>query len=489
MSEQSEQLRQGLARPTCRKSLIPTKEDGLVSRAVQLKPALVYLLVGLVGIISMVVLTPPFQVPDEPGHFYRAYQLSELQLRGSVRNGKAGGMLPSSLSELFKNFLSGDITWYTWQPVVARPLRQTMLSLNRPLEPNTREFIDFTNVAFYSPMAYLPQAIAIAGGRWMGAGPLALLYLARLANALVAVALLTWAVRLMPIGREAVMLAALLPMVVFECASVSPDAGVIGTAFLFTAVALRAQLRDGWTSGEVVVAAISGLVFCSEKPVYAPLLVLGFPAVLTGVRIKQKLIVQLVILVVALGATVFWIFFSLSKTVTLLSGMNPTNQLVYIYKHPFVYCKIFVYSLIHYSVFYYKSLVGILGWMRVPLPKFAYILPLGALLLGFLAQHRDGARLPAYAVAWNALLLTGSIFLIMTSQYLIFTHVGSQAILGAQGRYFIPLLPLFIATACSVARLRLSPKASSLAFLGMTAIVGVEILIADIAIVRAYQVF
>jgi len=32
----------------------------------------------------------------------------------------------------------------------------------------------------------LPQAIAIAAGRWLGAGPLALLYRGRLANALLA---------------------------------------------------------------------------------------------------------------------------------------------------------------------------------------------------------------------------------------------------------------------------------------------------------------
>jgi uncharacterized membrane protein len=134
-------------------------------------------------------------------------------------------------------------------------------------------------------MAYLRQAIAIIGGRWAGASPLALLYLARFANALVAVALLTWAVRLMPIRREAVMMVGLLPMAVFEYASAAPDAGLIGTAFLYTALALRAQLKSDWTAGEVVVAGVSGLVFCSQKPVYAPLLLLALPAALTGSRV------------------------------------------------------------------------------------------------------------------------------------------------------------------------------------------------------------
>ena len=143
--------------------------------------------------------------------------------------------------------------------------------------------------------------------RQAGAGPLALLYLAWLANALVAVALLTWAVRLMPIAPEAMMAAALLPMALFEYASAAPDAGVIGTTFLFTAIALHTLLRGGWTAGEVAVAAVSGLVFSSQKPVYAPLLVLGVPTVLTGGRVKQTLLAQAAVLLVALGGTAFWL--------------------------------------------------------------------------------------------------------------------------------------------------------------------------------------
>jgi uncharacterized membrane protein len=455
-----------------------------------LSPALVCFLLGLVGALSMVILTPPFQVPDEQEHFHRAYQLSELQLRGVVQDGRAGGMLPSSLIELSEHFL-GTRAIHTTEPrrITAQPLRQTWLALDRPLNPDRREFVDFTSTAFYSPMGYLPQAIAIMGGRWAGAAPLTLLYLARLANALVAVAMLTWAVRLMPIGREAVMVAGLLPMAVFEYASAAPDAGVITTAFLFTAVALRMQLRGSGTVVEVALATVSGLIFCSQKPAYAPLLFLGLPSALAGSRIRLTLLAQAVILVVALGGTAFWIRFSLSKDIAPLPGMSVTDQGAYIATHPVAYCKAIVHSLWSYSAFYYKSLIGVLGWLQLTLPNFAYVLPAGALLLSVLAQPRDAPRLPAYAVVWNVFLLTGSILLIMTSVYLIFNQVASRMVENVQGRYFIPLLPLSIATACSIVRLRPSRKGSLVAFLVVTAIIAVQLLTADMAIVRAYQVF
>lgn len=453
-----------------------------------LSSLLVCLILGLAGAISMIVLTPPFQVPDEQEHFHRAYQLSELQIGHIELNGRAGGILPSSLIELSEAFL-GTRAPHAGPQITAQPFHQTWMALNWPLQPERREFVDFTGTAFYSPMGYLPQALAITAGRWAGAGPLALLYLARLANALVAIALLSWAVRVMPIGREATMVVGLFPMAVFEYASVAPDAGVIGTAFLFTAVALRAQLRDKWTVGGTAVAAVSGLVFCSQRPMYAPLLVLGLPAALTGNRRKQALLAHVVILVVALGATGFWISFALSKSIAPLPGSSVTEQLSYITANPLAYYKAIATTLYHKILIGYKSLIGILGWMRFELPKFSYFLAPVALLLSVMAQPRDVRRLPVYGVVWNVFLLTGIVCLIMTAEYLIFSPVGSRTVSGAQGRHLIPLLPLLVATICSVVTLRIPGKASLALFTVVTAIVAVQILTADILIVRAYQLF
>ena len=336
-------------------------------------PALVCFLLGLIGALSMIILTPPFQVPDEQEHFHRAYQLSELQLRGVVQDGAAGGILPSSLVELSEHFL-GARAIHAERRITAQPLRYTRLVLGRPLNPDRREFVDFTSTAFYSPMGYVPQAIAIVGGRWAGAGPLMLLYLARLANALVALVLVSSAVWLMPIAPEAVMVAGLLPMAVFEYASAAPDAGVIGTAFLFTSVALRAQLRGGWTAGEVAVAAVSGLVFCSQKPVYAPLLVLGLPAALTGGRAKQILLAHAAIVVVALGGTAFWIVFSWSHVVLAVPGTglarpNLARQAGYISTYPFAFAWTIARTFRYYESFYYQTLIGVLGWAQAVSPE------------------------------------------------------------------------------------------------------------------------
>src|SRR6516225_3176837 len=236
------------------------------------RPGLVCLLLGLLGTLPLVVLTPPFHVPDENQHFLRAYQLSELQFTAVMQEGEARSvmpaslearaMLPSSLIELVESF-SGTRVVFNPGPTSAQPLHRTWLALKRPLDPERRELVSLP-FTMKAPPSYLPQAIAMAVGRWLGAGPLARLYSGRLANALVAVIVLAWAVQLMPIGRELTMLFGLLPMATYEYASVSADATVITSAFLFTAVALRAQLRGHWNPGEVALAVVSGLVFCTQ---------------------------------------------------------------------------------------------------------------------------------------------------------------------------------------------------------------------------------
>ena len=57
------------------------------------------LLIGLLGSLAFSILTPPFQVPDEQQHFYRAYQLSTLDLTGTRMDKRLGAILPSALPE------------------------------------------------------------------------------------------------------------------------------------------------------------------------------------------------------------------------------------------------------------------------------------------------------------------------------------------------------------------------------------------------------
>ena len=458
----------------------------VLARLAMANVAFLYLVLSLLGVIPLVLLTPPFQVPDEPQHLFRAYQLSELDLRSVVQAGSAGAVLPSSLVELADRFL-GSRAIHTSRPVNPSPLNNTLGALRIPLDPGRREFTDFTGAAFYSPLPYLPQVAAVFIGRLAGFGPLGLLYAARLANGLTALLIVTAALRVLPVGGMALFVLGLLPMVLFQFASASPDAAVISTAFLFTAIAMRARFRRHWSGMEVGVACLAGAVFCSLKPVYAPLLMIGLPAALRRVSAGHVLAVHAVLVAVVLGTTALWQTYSSSSLVLPFEGTNLSAQLAGIMAHPGPFAMTVARTLWWNTPFFFHSMIGQLGWLTIKLPAIMYLMPVAALLVCMLLGSRaQEPRIGLVEAAWQSVLLGASGLLIFVALYLYCTPVGLGVVNGVQGRYFLPLAGLVaVVLSATIPSLRLHKP---LPVLIVFFLVATEVLLTSGVVAYSYEV-
>lgn len=451
-------------------------------------PALACLLIGLLGAGPLVLITPPFQVPDEVQHFDRAYQLSEGVLLGTGQDGRHGGMLPSSLPVLARRFL-GINTDAEGHPITRQPLAQTWRALSLPLDPAKREFVEFNGVGAYAPLAYLPQALAIAIGRAAGAGPLALLWLARAANALVAIALVSVAVGLMPVGQVPALLFGLLPMALYEYASVSPDALVISGSFLLAALGLRALVRGSWRWGEVLAAAVAGAVVCSIKPVYAPLLVIALPAALVAARRRHHLQALAIILAVALGTTAAWFAFAAGHIIGDRHGSIPTDQLGFMGADPLRFLKVIAVTIRLRAAAYVYAAIGVLGWLTLWLPGFVYQAVAIGLVAACVTRRADAPRLPLLSLVWCLLLFVGGAGLVMTAMYLVWTPVGGWMVHGVQGRYLLPLLPLIAAILGSLPAWRAGPRMSAIQLAVVAGIALLNAVTVVLTVGHAYAVF
>jgi len=89
----------------------PTAPDPALSGRGLATPHRVALLVGLLGGLALVFLTPPFEVPDEPAHLLRAYNYAEGAPTATAADGTIGLPLPAGLHEL------ADLTIGTGLPV------------------------------------------------------------------------------------------------------------------------------------------------------------------------------------------------------------------------------------------------------------------------------------------------------------------------------------------------------------------------------------
>ena len=455
----------------------------------------IYNWLGGLSLFLLVFLVPPFQVPDEPQHFFRSYQLSKLEVWARVQDGVAGSELPASLPELVQHFM-GTTVLHTSRVVPSQRLVDTLGELRRPLDAGRTIFVDMSGIQSYAPLPYIPQALAIAAGRALGVGPLGLLYMGRLANALVAALTTAIAISLFPVGRTFALLVALLPMTQFMTASVSPDALTIASALLFTAVLARFLTDGKWPVQRQLAAFVSGLAMCIVKIVYLPLLFVGLGAMLgvgrfSNAAVRRIIFLQLAAAAVTIALIGLW-FWSIpangSHSPPVREGVNAAGQVAYLTEDAFRAMRIVIRSVYVRAEFLGKSTVGLLGWLNVPLATWVYVLLGLAVPLSACAEPR-AARLSVAVAVWLLLVAFAVVPPIELALYIGWTPVGAYAVEGVQGRYFIPALPMLGVAIAALFVHRIPPSFSGPAYLCVVGILVAATAAMHVTIMRVYGLF
>jgi uncharacterized membrane protein len=391
------------------------------------------LLCAITG-FALVVLTPPFQVPDEGAHFFRAYQTSTLNLHLEKRNGRTGADLPHSLMDTFQLFY----------PLVANPSHKVSYSLYAnalSMKPDSSP--GFCSVILaYPPVPYIAQAIGIAAGRAMSTPPIVFFYFARILNLALFLFLIFCAMRWMPDMKWGLALLALMPMTLYEAASLSADAYTIGISFLFIAFLLHCAAESQILSrGKIAFMLLGTALVALAKPSYSPifLLALIIPERAFGTR-KRKLWTLGGMLAVALALGVLSVDMMRGLTMG-LPGSDSAAQFKFILDHPLHFIATLFRSV--FRAYLFGSVIGRLGWMEQPLPLWI-VIPYGLLLVAASFDGRRTLILSKHQRWFITGLFALLVAILFTGQYLAYTPVGQKAINGLQGRYFIPIAPLLL---------------------------------------------
>ncbi len=405
------------------------------------RPDRLFIVLGLLFGVLFVAVTPPFQVPDEPHHFYRAYQIAQGQLFVERRDSGAGGELPASLVRTVEAVID-DIPFHPENKADPAAIRAAFAI---PLERSRTAFVAFSNTAIYSFIPYVPQALAIAVGRQLNLSPLWLLYLGRLVNLCVAILLIGRTIRITPIFKRGFLLIGLIPMAVYEMASVSPDAFTNSLAFLFTACILDLAYGEQRrvTPGTVGWLMILGALLAACKSAYFPLAFLFFLVPTSKAPTRRSWLIAGVLVVLAsVISFMFWNSIAAETFVSFRRGSYPSFAAAqqFIFEHPLRYARNLLDNVTWYGLFYIHSFVGILGWLDAPLPVPFVVIYLVA--LAFVAIF-DDARWGISGKQQVVILgiVAVSVVLILTSQFILWSSIAAGTIGRAQGRYFIPIAP------------------------------------------------
>jgi hypothetical protein len=143
---------------------------------------IVFLILGAFLAFAYAVVVPPFQVPDEDRHLWRAYSVSDLHLMGPART-----QIPASFVRLHERFPPWLIDTPEKRVVRAAELIKW---LRQPLQSSSTAGIENPRANLYSFVPYLTTSLVLKMGRPAECSPLLLLYAGRLANAAVYLLLL-----------------------------------------------------------------------------------------------------------------------------------------------------------------------------------------------------------------------------------------------------------------------------------------------------------
>ncbi len=385
-----------------------------------------FVVAGLCAVIAFTVITPPFQVPDEVGHFWRAESIAYGTILPRMSPTGAIAELPKDVASLVHVFWKG-----------AGNVRMTGDDFHRArwVRVEGENPVPVRFPAGYTPIPYVPQIAAALIARATHAIPLVTFYLGRLFNALAYVGLLALAIRITPVLRWLFAAAALLPMALYLAASWSPDAMTIAVSFLFTA----ALLRGVKTWRDLTFVAITGAVVGLCKPAYflVALLALVVPVTRASWR------VVILVLTAAGVAVAMW-----NAARAFVPAARPgvrvdaAAQIDCMRGDPAVFRDAIVHELRLHGYEYAEQGVGRLGLLEIRLP--ALIVPAELLLL-LLCAWSGAAAIPARVRLIALLVVIGTIAGIALSSYLGWTAVCARQIDGVQGRYFLPIVPLIFA--------------------------------------------
>jgi len=429
--------------------------------------------VACLNAISWSLLTPAFEVPDEPDHFAYVKQLADT------------ARLPSSSSEDLSKEETAALSALHYEKLRLRPQVRAIETeaeqeaLERSIASSAREAgSPAAGVAASQPPLYYALE-TIPYGLERGGSVLDRLALMRLVSALLAGLTALFAFLFV---REALPAApwawsvgglsiALAPLLGFMSGAVNPDALLFAvSAALFYCLA-RAFRRGLSTSGAVAIGAVTAIGFMSKLNFIglAPGILLGL-VVLTLRQARAHGRSAYALLAIATGLALSPILLYAAVNVLsnhpvlgLVSRASPwanfkLTEINYIWQ---LYLPALPGTASDFPALFtarqirFDQYVGLYGWLDTPMPGWvdnlalAPALAIAALCARSLYQGRGALRSRGLELATYAIMSVGLMVLIGAASYQHFPSIDAEF---GQLRYLLPLLALLGAVLALAAR-------------------------------------
>ena len=410
---------------------------GILINTKKITEAGFFLLTSICFGLIMMVLVPAWSIPDSGSHYIATYRFSNKLLG-----------------------LGKEFEWY------GRKEDCTFFAeiWNRNVNPNTFSYGTLANnihllckdselikipfsaeyMTYYSPINYLPQIIGLTIGRLLGLGSAVCIYLARFFVLIFYSLGCFYSIKKTPVGKSIFAFVCLLPMPLMIGNSFSYDAIVIIVTMNFIASIFR--LSDNMNSKFYFIEALICSFLLGATKAGGYVLLLPLVIVLARKRHNKKSIIYIISIIFTCVASMLLFDLVLQDAnnyFQLGSEDSPNLSASWAYMHPFNYLKLCFVTFAKQSPSLVLGMMGeYLGWLEKTLPKFLLIF-MGIIIIAYSLLEKDKVNFGKKDVLACVL----SIFMMLViapSMLLSSTPIGSNTIMGLQGRYFLPILPIIL---------------------------------------------
>jgi len=403
----------------------------ILDRIICVKSFSAVLMMVLGGIFLMSVV-PPLKSPDEHEHLKRAYLLGQGVFFLSAPLGKSsGGYIDSGLLRYLNSY----------NPAQPKLTAEDVSTSDRIRWSGEQVFETTPGTGYYFPLVYLPQAIALRAGQLLDLSVNDSYKLARVFS-LVSVALIIYSGLLIYPPNPLVLALLIMPMTLFQISSATIDGLANALAVFSVSCFLRIMQRDLSSLRAILIAMAISIALLASSRIHATPMICFFLAAYYTTRARMTLVLFVIVSVLVVAWTTFVLYTLVDGRVFL--GESTSNIIRYYATTPTRFFLLIWETLSsdQWRDFYYKSFVGILGWLDVALDAHVYDL-LGSCLIVTAILSFSLSELRRQWIERSVLVAVSisCVMLIFFAMLVTWTPHPAQVILGVQGRYFtIPAL-------------------------------------------------
>ncbi len=417
------------------------------------KPQYIFAIFSLLVGFLLVFLMPPIGGIDESQHVRRAADISNFKFLNPENHTEDKLAIWAENALVLHNEAVEKKPRWNFDKMFAQ-----ISDLPKTLPADRQVSLDKNPYALSNPFMYAPFALVLNISNYLfHPEPWVQFYILRITGLLCSVFLITIAIARMPEHKTLLAAMCLLPAMMNARSGVNIDGLVIGSAFLFIGQVYRLYRKKALVDREdIFLLTIFAFIMAQSKGAYVPLLFLALllPKGIFSSTRKYWLSLAMVIvpaMVVGLGWS------DLAKN-AVLAGMRyrndvgdvwPDGQFEWLLTHPFSYIGVLLKTVFTSSMLP-KSLweaIGSIGWGHnfIVIPAVSYVL-LIATMFAIMAYEpvKQSLQLSVAMRCFIIIVALATIAFALTMLYVQWSAYKSPVIDGFQGRYFYPLLPLFL---------------------------------------------